>query len=233
MKLQYTAQHLIQNHYYLSIFLRLMMAMSMGAVIGYERAYKKSTAGLRTFSIVCNAAAFTMIINEYLIGLYGAGDAARLAAQVISGIGFLGMGSIILTSRNQVRGLTTAATLWATAILGIAIGAGMLLPSLIAFVIMMFTITILSHISKHLERYNRVITIYLEIDRTTGLQQIIEALTDRGYEVLQLQKHKSSPEGDLTLQLDLNLNGKYLHSDIIYQLSQMESIHYIEEVRKL
>lgn len=233
MKLQYTTQHLIQNHYYLSIFLRLMMAMSMGAVIGYERAYKKSTAGLRTFSIVCSAAAFTMIINEYLIGLYGAGDAARLAAQVISGIGFLGMGSIILTSRNQVRGLTTAATLWATAILGIAIGAGMLLPSLIAFVIMMFTITILSHISKHLERYNRVITIYLEIDRTTGLQQIIEALTERGYEVLQLQKHKSSPEGDLTLQLDLNLNGKYLHSDIIYQLGQMESIHYIEEVRKL
>ncbi len=232
MKLQYMTQSLIQNHYYLSIFLRLVMAMFMGAVIGYERAVKKSTAGLRTFSIVCTAAAFTMIINEYLMELYGSGDAARLAAQVISGIGFLGMGSIILTSRNQVRGLTTAATLWATAILGIAIGAGMLLPSLIAFFIMLFTTTILYYISKHLELYNRYITIYLEVDRGAGMQQILDVLTEKGYEVMQLQKHKSTPEGDLTLQFDLNLKGKYLHSDIIYHLGQMESIHYIEEVKK-
>ena len=164
--------------------------------------------------------------------LYGSGDAARLAAQVISGIGFLGMGSIILTSRNQVRGLTTAATLWATAILGIAIGAGMLLPSLIAFFIMLFTTTILYYISKHLELYNRYITIYLEVDRGAGMQQILDVLTEKGYEVMQLQKHKSTPEGDLTLQFDLNLKGKYLHSDIIYHLGQMESIHYIEEVKK-
>ena len=219
-------------NYYFSIFLRLAMAMAMGAAIGYERAAKKSTAGLRTFSIVCSAAAFTMIINEYLIDRYGTGDPARLAAQVISGIGFLGMGSIILTSRNQVRGLTTAATLWATAILGIAIGAGMLLPSLIAFSIMLFTTTILYYISQHLERYNRYITIYLEVDKNAGLRQIIETLTGQGYEVMQLQKHKSSPEGDLTLQLDLNLKGKYLHSDVVSHLGEMESIHYIEEVKK-
>ena len=218
-------------NYYFSIFLRLAMAMAMGAAIGYERAAKKSTAGLRTFSIVC-AAAFTMIINEYLIDRYGTGDPARLAAQVISGIGFLGMGSIILTSRNQVRGLTTAGTLWATAILGIALGAGMLVPSLIAFSIMLFTTTILYYISQHLERYNRYITIYLEVDKNAGLRQIIETLTGQGYEVMQLQKHKSSPEGDLTLQLDLNLKGKYLHSDVVSHLGEMESIHYIEEVKK-
>ncbi len=219
-------------NYYFSIFLRLAMAMAMGAAIGYERAAKKSTAGLRTFSIVCSAAAFTMIINEYLIDLYGTGDPARLAAQVISGIGFLGMGSIILTSRNQVRGLTTAGTLWATAILGIAIGAGMLIPSIIAFSIMLFTTTVLYYISQHLERYNRYITLYLEVDKNAGLRQIIETLTKQGYEVMQLQKHKSSPEGDLTLQLDLNLKGKYLHSDVVSHLSEMESIHYIEEVKK-
>ncbi len=232
MNLQHITQNFMHSHYYISIFLRLTLAMGMGAVIGYERAIKKSTAGLRTFSIVCTASAFTMIINEYLIEQYGTGDAARLAAQVISGIGFLGMGSIILTSRNQVRGLTTAATLWATAILGVAIGAGMLFPSLIAFLIMLFTTTILYYISQRLEHYNRYITIYLEIDRSAGLRQIIDALTEQGFEVMQLQKHKSSPEGDLTLQLDLNLKGKYLHSDIIYHLGQMESIHYIEEVRK-
>lgn len=219
-------------NYYFSIFLRLAMAMAMGAAIGYERAAKKSTAGLRTFSIVCSAAAFTMIINEYLIDLYGTGDPARLAAQVISGISFLGMGSIILTSRNQVRGLTTAGTLWATAILGIAIGAGMLIPSIIAFSIMLFTTTVLYYISQHLERYNRYITLYLEVDKNAGLRQIIETLTKQGYEVMQLQKHKSSPEGDLTLQLDLNLKGKYLHSDVVSHLSEMESIHYIEEVKK-
>lgn len=218
---------------YLSILIRLLIAMAMGAVIGYERAYRKSTAGLRTFSIVCVAAALTMIINEHLVSIYDSGDAARLAAQVISGIGFLGMGSIILTSRNQIRGLTTAATLWATAILGLAIGAGMILAGLITFVIMMFIITIMSYISKHLERYNRIITIYLEADKSAGLSQIIHALNERGYEVMQLEKHKTSPEGDLMIQLDIDLKGHFLHSDIIYQLSQLESIHYIEEVRKL
>lgn len=226
-------KYMFEMNYYISIIIRLIIAMIMGAVIGYERAYKKSTAGLRTFSIVCMAAALTMIINEYLISLYGTGDPARLAAQVISGIGFLGMGSIILTSRNQIRGLTTAATLWATAILGLAIGAGMILSSVITFIIMMFIITVMSHLSKHLERYNRVITIYLEVDKSAGLQQITEALHERGYDVIQLEKHKASPEGDLMIQLDIDLKGRYLHSDIIYQLSQLENIHYIEEVRKL
>lgn len=225
--------YLFENYTYLSVFIRLLLAMIMGAVIGYERARKKSTAGLRTFSVVCVAAALTMVINEYLVNLYGAGDAARLAAQVISGIGFLGMGSIILTSRNQIRGLTTAATLWATAILGIAIGAGMIIVSVISFVIMMFIIITLSPISKHLERYNRVITVYLEVDKSAGLQQIIEALDEQDYEILQLEKHKSSPEGDLMIQMDLDLKGKYLHSDVINQLSQLENIHYVEEVRKL
>lgn len=225
--------HFFENHYYFSIFTRLIIAMVMGAVIGYERASKKSTAGLRTFSIVCVAATLTMIINEYLVDLYGSGDPSRLAAQVISGIGFLGMGSIILTSRNQIRGLTTAATLWATAILGIAIGAGMIIPSCIAFVIMMFIIIMLSSISKRLEQYNQMITIYLEVEKDAGLHQIIEALTAEGFEVMQLEKHKASPVGDLIIQLDLDLKAKYLHSDIIYRLSQLDSILYIEEVKKL
>lgn len=224
---------LFTEYNYLSIICRLILAMLMGAVIGFERASKKSTVGLRTFSIVCVASSLTMIINEYLVNLYGTGDAARLAAQVISGIGFLGMGSIILTSRNQIRGLTTAATLWATAILGIAIGAGMILTSILSFLIMMFIITVLSHISSHLERYNRVITVYFEADKNIGLPQIIEVLSEKGYEVLQMEKHKSSPEGDLTFQLDLDLKAKQLHSDVICQLSQLEGIHYIEEVKKL
>ena len=225
--------HLIETYPYLSIIIRLLLAMIMGAVIGYERASRKSTVGLRTFSIVCIASALTMIINEYLVAVHGSGDASRLAAQVISGIGFLGMGSIILTSRNQIRGLTTAATLWATAILGLAIGAGMIIPSIITFVIMMFVITVLSFISKHLEDYNRIITVYLEIDKSAGLSQIREIIREKGFEIVQLEKHKNSPEGDMIIQLDLDLKKKNLHSDIISQLGDMEFVHYVEEVKKL
>ena len=225
--------HLIETYPYLSIIIRLLLAMIMGAVIGYERASRKSTVGLRTFSIVCIASALTMIINEYLVAVHGSGDASRLAAQVISGIGFLGMGSIILTSRNQIRGLTTAATLWATAMLGLAIGAGMIIPSIITFVIMMFVITVLSFISKHLEDYNRIITVYLEIDKSAGLSQIREIIREKGFEIVQLEKHKNSPEGDMIIQLDLDLKKKNLHSDIISQLGDMEFVHYVEEVKKL
>ena len=79
-----------------------------------------------------------MITDEYLVVTYGTGDPARLAAQVISGIGFLGVGTIIVTGKNYVKGLTTAASLWTTACLGIAIGAGYIAGSLLAFFFIAF-----------------------------------------------------------------------------------------------
>ena len=107
-----------------SIVIRLLAATLCGGLLGMERERKKRPAGLRTYILVCMGAALVIMTNIYITDLYGTGDPTRLAAQVVSGIGFLGAGTIIVTTRNRVRGLTTAAGLWASACMGIAIGAG-------------------------------------------------------------------------------------------------------------
>ena len=143
---------------YLEFFLRILVACACGACIGIERTKRLKEAGVRTHVIVCCAAALTMIISKYafsdlsgpggvdLFGTHGT-DPARLAAQIISGVSFLGAG-MIFRNGNSVRGLTTAAGIWATAGIGLAIGAGMyvigvfaaLLISVIQIVMHRFTI---------------------------------------------------------------------------------------------
>ena len=109
-----------------SVLIRLVCAAVCGGIIGFERGLKGRPAGLKTFSLVCIGATMVMVTNEYIIEYVsgGSGDPARLAAQVISGIGFLGAGTIMVTGANQVKGLTTAAALWVTAAIGITIGSG-------------------------------------------------------------------------------------------------------------
>mgnify|MGYP001027887749 CR=1 FL=1 len=101
-----------------------MLTLTIGGMIGLERGSKNQSAGFRTYMLVCLGAASVMMTNQYICDHFESGDPSRLGAQVISGIGFLGAGTIIVTKRNQVRGLTTAAGLWSSACLGLAVGIG-------------------------------------------------------------------------------------------------------------
>ena len=113
-----------------SILVRLLMAMLVGGLIGMERGRKRRAAGFRTYMLVCVGAALTMLLGQYqsvileLSGTVARADVSRYGAQVINGIGFLGAGTIMLTGRKEVKGLTTAAGLWACACMGLAIGSG-------------------------------------------------------------------------------------------------------------
>ena len=107
-----------------TILIRLILAVIFGGIIGLERASKRHAAGFRTYILVCLGATLAMITNQFICEKSGQGDYARLGAQVISGIGFLGAGTILVTSKNQIKGLTTAAGLWACACMGLSIGIG-------------------------------------------------------------------------------------------------------------
>ena len=109
---------------YLAVALRILTAVIVGGILGLERGMKNRPAGLRTYMLVCVGSCLIMLTNQYLWQVSNAGDPMRLGAQVVSGIGFLGAGTIIVTKRSQIKGLTTAAGLWATAGLGLAIGIG-------------------------------------------------------------------------------------------------------------
>ena len=128
---------------------RLGLALLLGGILGVERGRKRRPAGLRTYMIVCMASALVMMTGEYLFTTLNTGDPARMGAQVISGIGFLGAGTIIITSK-QVKGLTTAAGLWASACLGLAVGAGYYAGAIVCGVFLLVVFSTMSVSYTHL-----------------------------------------------------------------------------------
>ena len=148
---------------FLSVGLRLLLTFLCGALIGLEREFKRRPAGFRTHILICVGAAMTTLTGQYLFldqGLFT--DMARLGAQVIAGIGFIGAGTIIVTRRNQIKGLTTAAGLWTCAIVGLAFGAGFYEGGLIATVLVLLSEIIFAKLEYSFMKRHPDINIYME-----------------------------------------------------------------------
>lgn len=145
---------------WISVVLRMFLAVLVGGIIGSERGRSGSPAGLRTHILVCVGSAMTALISVFIAKNGGFDDIARIPAQVISGIGFLGAGMIIVKKNNVITGLTTAAGMWATATIGIAIGYGFYLGALVATVACIFTAAFLTRLER---RTKKSIHIYAEI----------------------------------------------------------------------
>jgi len=127
----------------IDIVIRLCLAFLGGGIIGFERSYRRQVAGLRTHILIAIGAASLMLLSIWIPQTFSErGDPGRIAAQVVSGIGFLGAGAIIRLGSN-IRGLTTAASLWLTAAIGLTIGAGMFVAALTAEVLALITLFVL------------------------------------------------------------------------------------------
>ena len=158
------------------MMLRIILALLMGGLIGMERERKRRPAGFRTYMLVALGAALTVILSQYLdyminnpwaeisasIGVKT--DASRFGAQVINGVGFLGAGTIIVTGRQEVKGLTTAAGLWASACMGLAIGAGFYECMIVGFILIFLCMRILPLIENAVMAKARNMNIYVEMD---------------------------------------------------------------------
>lgn len=157
-----------------SIGFRILLALIFGGCIGLERGYHGRAAGLRTHILVCLGATLASMTGVYEVGVLGfAADPMRVAAQVISGIGFLGVGTIIVRNRSQVTGLTTAAGLWATGSIGIAIGIGFYIAAFLAFLIVFVTITVLIHLEKKSKK-NDTNYCYVELSSSDKMQEFCD-----------------------------------------------------------
>lgn len=157
-----------------SVCFRIVLALIFGGCIGLERGYHGRAAGLRTHILVCLGATLAAMTGVYEVGVLGfAADPMRVAAQVISGIGFLGVGTIIVRNRSQVTGLTTAAGLWATGSIGIAIGIGFYIAAFLAFLIVFITITVLIHLEKKSKK-NDTNYCYVELSSSEKLQEFCD-----------------------------------------------------------
>lgn len=158
----------------ISVIMRLVFAMLIGIVVGIERSSRGRGAGVKTHTLVCVGAALVMMTSLYMWSIFETGDPARLGAQVISGIGFLGAGTIMVTGRNHVRGLTTAAGLWVCACEGLAVGMGFWKGAVTTLVIIMVTLRVLAKLDLRMHRYAKSFELYIEFDSGEDIRRFIQ-----------------------------------------------------------
>ena len=223
--------------------IRLFTAAVCGGIIGIERGKKHRPAGFRTHMIVCIGAALTMILSIYitdmLVNVWKVGysdntriDISRLGAQVINGIGFLGAGTIILTGRQQIKGLTTAAGLWASACMGLAIGAGFFLGALIACGLIIITVVLLSKLESFILAHSRNVNMYIEFESMDDVALIVSKFKEMNVRVfdVEISKFKSSKSGRPNAIFSLLLPKKKSHVSVLTVIAQLDSVRTIEEL---
>lgn len=155
-----------------TVSLRIVLAVVFGGIIGFERGRHGSQAGMRTHILVCLGGAMTSLVGVYCTQILGYNsDPLRISAQVVSGIGFLGAGMIIIKSDKMITGLTTAAIMWSTAIIGIAAGIGFYSGAFIAMLACVFTAAFLTRLERNRKRSVRV---YIEVDDIPLLGKLTE-----------------------------------------------------------
>lgn len=213
-----------------SIVLRFFLACLFGGMIGLERGRRQQAAGLRTHMMVCIGAASTMIVSEYMV-LYsgGSGDVMRLGAQVVSGIGFLGAGTIIVTKQNRIRGLTTAASLWASACMGLVIGSGFYECAIIMMIMMLFVLIILSGIDIKYVKTTAYLSLFIEMERDTQFSVIIHNIKKQGWNIQEVRELEFLNSELLPVRIDLLSDDQVKKPTFcLDELREYNKIHFIE-----
>ena len=164
----------------LAVSARLILAVLCGGVIGIEREIKRRPAGFRTHILICMGSAITILTNMYLYQvMHQYTDIARMGAQVVAGIGFVGAGAIIVTRRQRVRGLTTAAGLWTTSIIGLACGAGYAECAIYTTLLVLFAERVLVKIEYRFARRISDVNIYVEYSQAATIQKLVRILREK------------------------------------------------------
>ena len=217
----------------MSVSARLILTTLLGSVVGIERANKRYAAGIRTFALVSLGAALSTIMGLYFAQMSpNAADISRIPSQLLCGIGFLGAGTIIVTDRRQIKGLTTAAGLWVTAAMGIAIGAGMIGAAIVCFFLILITNYYMHYMTRYVENHTRMIELYIELEHDK-IRTLIEYIKkDEGCSICSIERRREQPlvEDDVVLRLEIDLNRRENHKMVIQDLLALEGVHYVEEL---
>ncbi len=215
-----------------SIIVRIIFALLIGGILGIERGHKKRPAGFRTYMLVCVGATLVMMTNQYVFQVFNTSDPVRMGAQVVSGIGFLGAGTILVTGRNQVKGITTAAGLWTAACSGLAIGIGFYEGALVGAFAIIFIMAAMHNIDSYIHLHSRVMEFYIEMDNTLPFSEFLKYSRGQALNVtdIQMNVNKYQDTGLTTAFLSISGQKKMSHNDILTILENAPGIHYIEEI---
>jgi len=202
----------------IELFFRLVVAIVLGGIIGFERGGTKHAAGLRTHSILCLGSALVMVISEVLVEKYDIHqEIMRMGAQIISGVGFLGAGSIIMTG-GQLYGITTAAGLWTTACVGIAVGTGNYLFAIFTVFLMMLVMLGLRSLSVKIRNESVIYSFVADIKEVEKTSDIFNEVTRLGGEIINT-KIRSNEESETVMEFEMHFYQKIQIGDFVTELS--------------
>ncbi len=216
----------------LSVIVRLALSLLIGGVLGAERGLRNRPAGFMTYVLVCMGATLIMLTNQYISFVIPGTDPTRFGAQVVSGIGFLGAGTIIVTRKDEIRGLTTAAGLWVAAGLGLAVGAGFYAGAVLGCIFTVFTLISLRRIDIYIKQHAKSMEIYLEYSMEFSMRALYEFTEKQGYELFDMQRGnvKSLKKELGTLVFSLDLIKRTNHQEILDSLYSIEGVEYVREI---
>ncbi len=222
-----------------TVTVRLLLAFIFGGVIGMDRERKGRPAGMRTHILVCLGASMTTMSGFFVVHTLGMeSDPLRISAQVISGIGFLGVGTILITGRMHVKGLTTAAGLWTTAAglwasacMGLAAGAGFYEGALLCTVLSVIAISVLYRLENLLGSKTAVIEIYIELKDVDQTNHVVSLLSTEEYKVykMQITPSRSGLANNIGIEALLRLDKTESKSEALNKISSLPEVAFALE----
>ena len=217
---------------YMAVGLRLLAALVLGGIIGLEREMKNRPAGLRTYMLVCVGSCLIMMTNQYIFQATATGDPPRMSALVICGIGFLGAGTIVVTKHNQIKGLTTAAGLWACAAVGLALGIGFYEAAAISGVAIFVVLTLLQRWDDRMRIKGRTFEIYFEILKEYQLGEFLRSVRNMGIEIsdVRMESDVLMGEGATAFIAIIKTKKRVLHKEILAEIRKLPGVNYLEEI---
>jgi putative Mg2+ transporter-C (MgtC) family protein len=214
-----------------TILFRLVLAAVLSGVIGFEREFHGRAAGFRTHILLCVGSTLVMLTSMHIFDLYYGKvpvDPARIAAGVITGIGFLGAGTI-MHSRSSVRGLTTAASLWVVAGLGLAVGSGLYFGSAVTAVITIITLMFFSRLEHVMIRKDWYKTIYVEAkEGTDRIKAIRSALVHHGVDITDFEADRTTDGSHMALRIGLRLHSVKTAGQILSDVGNVDGVKYVK-----
>lgn len=227
-----------------TMMLRILLAVLCGGLIGLERERKNRPAGFRTYMLTALGATLTVLLSlqldQMLHGPWRAlaesigatQDVSRFGAEAAKGIGFLGAGTIIITARQQVKGLTTAAGLWASACTGLAVGAGFYECVLIAFAMIFLSIRLFPIVDAYIQENARDINLYMEFYSLGDISTIINQLKSQNVQIydIDIERNKSGEALHPSAIFSIRLNEKIPHTQLLSDLAELDCFCVIEEL---
>lgn len=216
-----------------TIIFRIFLSILIGGIVGVERNLKNRTAGLRTYMLVCFSSTIVMMTNQYITEIYpnGFSDPARMGAQVISGIGFLGAGTILVTERNRIKGLTTAAGLWASAIIGLAVGIGFYSLAIIGGITMLIIIVLMRPLKRYVQGKSDQIDFYAVVDSVDDFNEFVAYCANLRVNIQNLRvEQQQSAEQESIYYVSIDLDNRIRRADFMAGINALDGISLIEEL---